>query len=582
MPQAVPLLTQTLTQPIDANPSGSSIRGSDTAERPVDNSLLERLDEAFGQSFVVVDPAQNVLERVSPDWPRADAFRWLMLCEQVSRRGRPEVLEDFAPLLLLATPLNPNEPLDNRVAITVLLTGRVDSVADIKAAARVFGIDPKHACDWSQGRTAWPPHAAIRLAESLLENHTLRHSLQSKKKQLTGVSGDLIATFEELNLLHRLTERLSLDHSTHEICAETIEWLAEVTPADGIVARWFSTDLPEEASPEAIANSIEKTLSAGRLPIEPEELNLFFDRLGPEAQRRSLVLNRDRTSSPTWCYPSIREVVVAPILAGTQVVGWLAAFNHRSGTTSRPYDLTGGTFGSVESSLLSSVASILGVHCGNRQLFHEQETLFEGTVKAFSSALDAKDPYTCGHSDRVARISVRLAQQMGIDQKDLNRLYLGGLLHDIGKIGINDHVLSKPGKLTPEEFDQIKTHPELGERILEGIPQLKSVLAIVRHHHESWDGHGYPDGLMADATPLLARIAAVADALDAMAGDRPYRKGMPIEKVEGILRDGAGQQWDPRVVEAYFTVRDDVRAIIQLERDPHGLDVGRWEVNCVS
>lgn len=87
---------------------------------------------------------------------------------------------------------------------------------------------------------------------------------------------------------------------------------------------------------------------------------------------------------------------------------------------------------------------------------------------------------------------------------------------------------------------------------------------------------------MADATPLLARIAAVADALDAMAGDRPYRKGMPIEKVEGILRDGAGQQWDPRVVEAYFTVRDDVRAIIQLERDPHGLDVGRWEVNCVS
>ena len=512
---------------------------------------------------MVVDPTRNVLERVSPDWPRADAFRWLSLCEQVARRGRPEVLEDFAPLLLLATPADSSDSFDERVAITVLLTDRVESVADIEAAARVFGIDPQHAFDWAQGRTVWPPHAAIRLVEALNENHTIRSSLHSQKEQLSDVSGDLIATFDELNLLHRLTEQLSLDHSTRELCLETVEWLAEVTPADGIVARWLPTDSTEEA-----------TFSAGRVPLPSEELNLFFDRLGPEAKRRSLVLNRDRTSSPTWCYPTVREVVVAPIRSGTEVVGWLAALNHCTGPKN--------AFGSVESSLLSSVASILGVHCGNRQLFHEQQTLFEGAVKAFSSALDAKDPYTCGHSDRVARIAVRLAQQMDVDQQDLNRLYLGGLLHDIGKIGIDDDVLSKPGKLTTEEFDHIKTHPELGERILEGVPQLKSVLAIVRHHHENWDGRGYPDGLMADATPLLARITAVADAIDAMAGDRPYRKGMPLENVEDILRDGAGRQWDPHVVDAYFSVCDDVREIIQVERDPHDLDVGRWETKSVS
>ncbi len=543
--------------------------------------LLDRLDEAFGQSFVLVDPTRNVLERVSPDWPRADAFRWLLLCEQVARSGRPEVLEDFAPLLLLATPLNPGESTDERVAITVLLTDRVESITDIEAAARVFGIDPQHAYEWSKGRTVWSPHTAIRLAEAIVENHAVHQSLGVQKKQLSDVSSNLIATFEELNLLHRLTEQLSLDHSTHKLCAETVKWLTEVILADGIVAYWLPSNLPEGASDEAVAHAGAETLSAGRVPLEAEEMDAFFDRLGPEARRRSLVLNRDRTSSPTWCYPSVREVVVAPIQSGTRVVGWLAAFNHRSPASNRSHDLANKTFGSIESSLLSSVAAILGVHHGNRELFHEQQTLFEGSVKAFSSALDAKDPYTCGHSDRVARIAVRIAQQMNVSEEDLNVLYLGGLLHDIGKIGIDDNVLSKPGSLTAEEYDQIKTHPELGERILEGVPQLKSVLAIVRHHHESWDGNGYPDRLATDATPLLARITAVADSIDAMGGDRPYRKGMPIEKVEEILRDGSGRQWDPAVIDAYFAIRDDIRAITQLERDPLNLDVRRWEAECV-
>jgi putative nucleotidyltransferase with HDIG domain len=197
-------------------------------------------------------------------------------------------------------------------------------------------------------------------------------------------------------------------------------------------------------------------------------------------------------------------------------------------------------------------------------------------VRALTSAIDAKDPYTCGHSDRVARLSVCLARQLRCSTEDLNTIYLSGLLHDIGKIGIDDNVLRKPGPLTPTEFEHIKTHPELGCRILEGVKQLDMVMPVVRHHHEAWNGAGYPAGLKGAETPLLARIVAVADSIDAMSSDRPYRKGIPDEKLDTILRDGAGKQWDAEIVSAAFKVRDELRRIGKEERHPLSLDVTDW------
>ena len=137
-------------------------------------------------------------------------------------------------------------------------------------------------------------------------------------------------------------------------------------------------------------------------------------------------------------------------------------------------------------------------------------------------------------------------------------------------------MLRKPGPLTPAEFEHIKTHPELGCRILDGVKQLDKVLPVVRHHHEAWNGGGYPAGLKGEETPFLARIVAVADSIDAMSSDRPYRKGMPDEKLDAILRDGAGKQWDPKIVEAAFQVRDELRRIGKEERQP--LDAGRRRI----
>jgi len=134
----------------------------------------------------------------------------------------------------------------------------------------------------------------------------------------------------------------------------------------------------------------------------------------------------------------------------------------------------------------------------------------------------------------------------------------------------------KPGALTPEEFEHIKTHPDLGCRILDGVKQLDKVLPVVRHHHEAWNGAGYPAGLKAEETPFLARIVAVADSIDAMSSDRPYRKGMDAAKVDEILRKGAGQQWDPEVVAAFFAAREDITAMGAQERANLTLDVQQW------
>jgi HD-GYP domain-containing protein (c-di-GMP phosphodiesterase class II) len=184
-----------------------------------------------------------------------------------------------------------------------------------------------------------------------------------------------------------------------------------------------------------------------------------------------------------------------------------------------------------------------------------------------TSAIDAKDPYTCGHSDRVARIAVRLGQEMGCDEKTLHTIYLAGLLHDVGKIGVDDNVLRKPGKLTDTEYEHIKRHPEIGHRILGGLPKLGDILPVVLHHHESWDGHGYPRQLGAQDIPLAARIVAVADSYDAMSSNRPYRPGMPEEKIDQIFRNGSAQQWDPEVVAAFFRARKDLLEIAHSEQD---------------
>jgi HD-GYP domain-containing protein (c-di-GMP phosphodiesterase class II) len=191
-----------------------------------------------------------------------------------------------------------------------------------------------------------------------------------------------------------------------------------------------------------------------------------------------------------------------------------------------------------------------------------KETLF-GLIHCLTAAIDAKDPYTCGHSERVARIASRLGQEMNLPEGVLSDLYLAGLLHDVGKIGIEDRILRKPGALTEDEMRIIQEHPVIGDRIIASVRPLAHLRPGVRNHHERYDGRGYPDGLAGLDIPLMARILAVADSCDAMIAARPYRPSMPTPKIEAVFAGGAGSQWDPQVVEAFTKCRQELYTICQ-------------------
>ncbi len=190
---------------------------------------------------------------------------------------------------------------------------------------------------------------------------------------------------------------------------------------------------------------------------------------------------------------------------------------------------------------------------------HELRTAYIQTIRALAEAIDAKDAYTRGHSERVAVYASRLGRQMGLRTDLIERIYFAGLLHDVGKIGVPDAIITKPDRLTPEEYEEIKKHPEIGAKILEPVEFLHSIVPCVRHHHEWYDGcsAGYPDRLAGDQIPLPSRVIVVADTVEAMTSDRPYRKALSIDVVVDELRKYSGTQFDPVVVDAFLRLLEE-------------------------
>ncbi|MDI6762030.1 MAG: response regulator [Thermodesulfobacteriota bacterium] len=174
------------------------------------------------------------------------------------------------------------------------------------------------------------------------------------------------------------------------------------------------------------------------------------------------------------------------------------------------------------------------------------------SVKVLAEAIDAKDPYTRGHSDRVKRMSLAIAKKMGFSEERLENLEYGALLHDIGKIGIKDEVLQKQTPLSSEEYQYIQEHPLIGVKIVEGVEFFKDKIPMIRHHHEHYDSNGYPDGLAGEAIPLEARIISLPDAFDAMTSARPHRGVMPLQDVLAELEKFKGKQFDPKVLEIFL------------------------------
>jgi HD-GYP domain-containing protein (c-di-GMP phosphodiesterase class II) len=209
----------------------------------------------------------------------------------------------------------------------------------------------------------------------------------------------------------------------------------------------------------------------------------------------------------------------------------------------------GGDFTERQLKLLAGVAHQAKLALMNAASFQSLETTFLETVEALANALEANDEYTSSHARWITDLSLKVGSGLGLEPGELKRLELGALFHDIGKIGIPERILSKPGPLDDEERGLMERHPEFGEKIIAPIDRLEEVRPIVRHCHERWDGNGYPDGKAGDAIPIESRIIFVCDAYHAMTTDRPYRKRLPSAEALRRLRDSAGTQFDPNVVE---------------------------------
>ena len=550
-------------EPISVRSGGISTERRQDASR----ELRAALEAAFATEFSLLDGESGEIVHAAAGHAGLDWTLRSELCRAVARCGSPELIEDEDPLLSLAIPI-PAVGAGSVVAVGLFLTRTPEPNESTERLERLLGVSGRTLAGWLSRQSPCSAESLLRVARLWIGKFQAERHAEQLEREITGLSLNLTTTYEEISLLHRLTQNLKLSSKDEELGRRALNWLSEIMPVESLAIQFvpLSAGTPAGTAVAHDASSEPRLLTHGPCPLDSAAFSALIEYLGVDSANRPRVLNASTTTAANWPFAPIRQAIVVPLADGSNIFGWLAAFNH-----AEDHEL-----GTVEASLLTSVAAILGIHSGNAELYRDQAEFFAGVVRALTSAIDAKDPYTCGHSNRVARVSVRLAQEMGLHADQVNTIYLSGLLHDIGKIGIDDTVLRKPGALTPEEYEHIKSHSEIGYRILAGLKQLDEVLPVVLHHHEQWDGKGYPHNLAGENIPLMARICAVADAFDAMGSDRPYRKGMPEPKLDGILRSGAGQQWDAQVIDAFFRARDDIREISRRERENLALDVKQW------
>lgn len=242
--------------------------------------------------------------------------------------------------------------------------------------------------------------------------------------------------------------------------------------------------------------------------------------------------------------PAVINAICAPMISRNSVLGfiyldsWDPSLHYSSG------DLT----------LLAAMTAKVATMVENARLYQNLRNLFYNTVETLIRTMQAKDKYTSGHSTRVSRFSLLIAEKLGLNSKEKHQLYLASVLHDIGKIGLPDKLLLRPGKLTAEEMELVKQHPALGVSMIKSLGEMQEIVPLILHHHEAIDGSGYPDGLTGDEIPLISRIVAAADTYDAITSDRPYRKGRSREEAIQELKRVSGIKLDPRVVSAFLEV----------------------------
>jgi len=413
-------------------------------------------------------------------------------------------------------------------------------------AIPLIGAERTESEQWfAIGRThESPTESGRKLIHIAYEAIRRQHQIDVQERAILNAETEMERSFSERIWLRQLNAQRAIRKKTvGQQSRQSIESLRTLIDAEAIAIYLYSdSDVKDHGLESMISGKQVWTLDDARILIQ---------RIQKPRCGESVALNQTEQQLHNGICHSC---VIVPI--GEPVpIGYVLAINRRNQTQSVTPKCDLG-FASADAELLHEVAGYIVADGYSNASLLESEQLVLGTLRAMSSAIEARDPYTHGHSERVGSVAYQIALRLNLSEVTCQEIYLAGVLHDIGKIGIPDNVLLKAGKLAPEEFDIIRKHPEIGHRILEELGKLSFALPGVLYHHERVDGTGYPHNLVGDEIPLMARILAVSDAYDAMTSSRVYRNAMGQQRALEILRSGMRTQWDTEVVTAclqYFS-----------------------------
>jgi putative nucleotidyltransferase with HDIG domain len=383
----------------------------------------------------------------------------------------------------------------------------------------------------------------LRERELFVENLILKEEV-ARKARLQELNTQLHKQVEEVNTLNRVMEDFSATDSSHGIFNKVVDLGVEELKADRVFFHIFSE---KDASLVLVAESSSaytSELIVRRFGKDiPEKTKMYVKECLITDENPCLVSESKKISQLD---EPVNSFMAVPLKIRDKIFGVASAFIFQENRFFSEKDIYYMNFITRKAaSAIENIALYENIY----------DNLFS-TLFAFVTALEVRDLYTRRHSTRVARYAHMIAEEMGCSDEELDVINFAGSLHDIGKIGIRDDILLKPGRLTDEEYEKIKEHPVIGADIISKLGLWDREMEIIRHHHERFDGKGYPDGLKGDAIPKLARIMSVADCYDAMASDRAYRQKMEKSLVLKIIRKNSGTQFDPQVVEAFLRVSD--------------------------
>jgi putative nucleotidyltransferase with HDIG domain len=353
-------------------------------------------------------------------------------------------------------------------------------------------------------------------------------------KNLEVINEGLRNSFEELTTLYRLVDIITESKTLERVLNSLMDMVTEIISCEG--AMLFLVDEKNGEPDVALKRNISKKNEA--------KINL---------QMKQKVIEWTLKKGKTIAMPDIDEdandtdkttFVLVPLIAHDKPVGLIDIIS----------DTPEGDITTKDLSLLTILAKQAALAIENVKLYESMKKDQISIIRALSSTVDAKDHHTSGHSLKVSEYSQKIAEALGMSERDIENIKYAALLHDIGKIGIPDEIIKKPTRLTPEEFEIVRKHPVIGARIIKEIESLSPMVPIILHHHERFDGKGYPDGLKGEVIPIGARIVHAADAYDTMVSARAYKDMLPAELAVSELRKNAGTQFDPKVVETFITI----------------------------